>query len=441
MIIRNNRKEMCICQVAPYVIIFSFVTFYACQTAWAAGSSGVEVGLDSARALGKGGAVVADPKDAATLVYNPAGLTKLEGKQMAMNSTIIVPITEYINTRGASENGSVLPIYIPSYFMSFDTPIESLKIGTGINSPFGLASQWSSTGNFKYTGIANEVKSIYYTVDVAYQVKPRVSLAAGVSYIESSLRQIGKLNSTFLVGSGGDINTEIDTKGHGMGWNMGALFTPDDKWSLGAFYRSAVRTAMDGEYNADNIQAVAAQAVFGSVGNTSFRTSVNTDITFPDTLVLGANYKATEKLDIEADLGWTGWGKWDHFDFVYGTPNAFLNGGDPAEHKFQDTISINVGANYKLNPRWQVSGGYAFYQQAALENDYSNAFLDGDRHNFAVGLQYTVGSFSISTAYAAQFVRQVHIDNNVGAANNANMDGTYSALYHVFLTSITYKFG
>ena len=198
---------------------------------------------------------------------------------------------------------------------------------------------------------------------------------------------------------------------------------------------------MEGEYNADNIQFFVAQAIFGVLGNTSFRTSVNTDMTFPDSAVLGVNYKATDKLDVEVDFGWTGWGKWDHFDFVYGSPNAFLDGGDPSEHKFQDTISVNVGANYKLNSNWAVSAGYAFYEQAALENDYSNVFLDGDRHNVAVGLQYTTGPFSIATSYAAQFVSEVSIDNTVGNANNASMDGDYSGLYHVILTSTTYKFG
>ncbi len=52
------------------------VTLYASH-AFAAGFS---LGNQSARAMGRGNAVVADPRDASTLYYNPAGMTALDGK-------------------------------------------------------------------------------------------------------------------------------------------------------------------------------------------------------------------------------------------------------------------------------------------------------------------------------------------------------------------------
>lgn len=423
-------------------IVFGFIIMVISlgsgTDALAAGSSGIEVGLDSARALGKGNAVVADPQDASTLVYNPAGLARLDGTQIALNHTILVPQFEYTSTNGTSENLATMPAYIPAFFMSMETPIEQLTIGGGVNAPFGAVNQYDSTGNFKYTGITSEIKTIYYTLDGAYQLTPELAVGGGISYVESRLRQISKLNGTLIgLGSGGDFNTEIDANGHGMGWNMGVLVTPNEKWSLGFSYKSAVRTPMDGEYNADNIPAGGGQAVFGGP---SFRTSLSTDMTFPDSAVIGVNYKATDKLDLEVDLGWTGWGKWDQFDFLFGTTNAVLNGSDPSRHKFRDTLSVNVGAAYKLNPNWDIMTGYAYFQRAALEPDYSNVFPDGDRHNITVGLQYHVKQFTIAVAYDAQFVSEFDVDNTVGNTVGASVDGTYEGFYHVFLTSVTYKF-
>jgi long-chain fatty acid transport protein len=417
---------------------------FLATAAFAAGSAGIEVGIDSARALGKGSAVVADPQDASTLVYNPAGLTQLEGNQMAMGTTILLGLTSYTNTAGYEEDASAMPAYIPSFFVALDTPCEKLKIGGGVNAPFGLQTQYDSDGSFKYTGISSEIKAIYYTVGAAIEIAPWLSIGGGASYTDSDLRQISKLNSEFITISNGgaagtpDANTEIDGEGHGMGWSMGALVTPNEQMTLGFFYRSAVRTSIHGEYNADNLQGPIMTAVFGG---SSFRTSADTDITFPDSAVVGIMYKINEQLDIEVDFGWTGWGKFDHFDFAYGTTNSVLSAVDPSEHKFADSISINVGGSYKLNEHWRTLLGYAFYEQAALENDYHNVFPDGDRHNITFGIQYIADRFTIAVAYAAQFVSEVSIDNAVGAVSNDSIDGDYEGLYHVLSASFTYRFG
>lgn len=433
------KRDLC-CRISLLVALFAFLV--PSSQAFAEGSAGIEIGLDSARSLAKGNAVVADPKDASTLVYNPAGLTRLEGNQVAINNTLIVPLTDYTNTSGRTEDSATLPAEIPGFFMSLSTPVEPLKVGAGVNAPFGLVNQYSSTGSFRYTGFSNAIKTMYYTVDGAYEIAPWLSVGGGASYVEAHVKQNSKLNSNFItLANGGppgtpDANTEVDVKGHGTGWNLGVLVTPNDKLDVGFFYRSQVRAALDGEYNADNLSGPIMTAIFGG---SSFRTSADTDITLPGTAILGLNYKATDRLDLEVDFGWTGWGQFDHFDFTYGTTNAVLNAGDPSEHKFRNTFSLNTGLSYELNPNWDVMGGYAYYERAALEPDYSSVFQDGDRHSVAVGLQYHRDNFSIGLAYAAQFVADMHVDNSVGSINNVSVDGEYSSFYHVVVASITYK--
>lgn len=421
-----------------------FGLFLFAATGFTAGSSGIEVGLDSARALGKGNAVVADPQDASTLVYNPAGLAKLEGNQIAMGNTVLVPLIHYKSTNGSSEDEAINPADIPSFFASLNTPIDHLKVGGGLNAPFGLVTRYSSTENFKYTGFSNQIKGLYYTLGGAYEATPWLSIGGGGAFVDARVKQNSKLNATFinnangLPGSFGDTNTELDVDGSGYGWNLGVLLTPCDQYAVGFYYRSSVHVPLRGEYNADNIQGAVMQSIFGG---SSFKTSADTDITFPDSAVIGLMYKASDKLNLEVDLGWTGWGDFDHFDIAYGTSNAVLSGGNPSEHKFQDTFSVNVGADYKLTPNWDIMAGYAFYQQAALENDYSNVFPDGNRHNITVGFQYHIKQLSIAVAYAGQFVDGPSIHNNVGNINGVSINGDYSGFYHVVVTSLTYNFG
>ena len=433
---------------ARYFFLFSFALIVLLSQVidvHAAGSAGIEVGLDSARALGKGNAVVADPQDASTMAYNPAGLTQLEKPQIATNFTTIVGLPSYTNTRGASEDGATILAYIPAFFVSTPTPVDKLKVGFGVDSPFGLQDHYSSTGSFKYTGFYNQIRTIYYNGSAAYQLNDWLSLGGGVSYVQTKLRQNSKFNTSAISAANGDptgyadANSELDADGDGVGWNLGVLLKPDSKWSLGFLYRSAVRSTVDGSYDVDNIQgAFVMQPIFGG---SSFHTTVKTTMTLPDSAVIGAMYRFTDKLSVETDLGWTGWGKFDHFDFNYGTTNAVLSAGNPSQHKFQDTFSVNIGTQYALNPNWSLLGGYAYFHHATLEQDYSNVFPDGDRHNVTVGLQYNIKNVTISLAYAAQFVADSNIDNTVGNINSVSIDGKYQNFYHVAVASVVYRFG
>jgi len=411
---------------------------------FAAGSAGIEVGLDNAYILGKGNAGVADPQDASTLAYNPAGLTKVDNN-ILLGTTFLFPIGDFTPASGTSEDAATLPAYIPSFFTSLDVPyVDRLNVGIGVNSPFGLQNQYSSIGNFKYTGFANQIMTVNYMLAGAYQVNEWLSFGAGGSYMDVNLRQNSKLNSSAIsIANGGpggipDAESEFDTTGHGMGWNLGFLITPpEEPYSVGLYYRSAVRAHMKGEYSVNNIQGAIMQAIFG---NSFFNTSADTDLIFPDAVIAGLKYNINDKWDVELDLGWTGWAKYDRFDFTYGTTNAVLAAGDPSSHKFQDTISVNFGAHYEINSQWDVMAGYAFYQRAALESDYSNVVPDGDRHSLAAGLRYKINDFSIAAAYSGQFLSEFDVDNSVGAISGVSIDGEYSSFYHVVVLTASYDF-
>ncbi|MGH7198672.1 MAG: OmpP1/FadL family transporter [Candidatus Omnitrophota bacterium] len=418
--------------------------FCGIPKAWAAGSAGIEIGLDSARAVGKANAVVADPQDASTLATNPAGMAKLKGNEMAIGYTTIVPGTGYTSVTGESEDASSRPASIPSFFMSFKTPIEHLSVGGGVHAPFGLETQYSSEGHFKYTGIFNQVLDTSYLVSASYEIAPWLSVGGGASYIEADVKQISKLNSSFISSSAGlpavlpDANVEADMEGHGYGWNVGVLLTPDEKIQIGFFYRSSVRVPLRGQIDVDNIQGFIPQFIFGGE---SFNTSLDSDVEFPDSAVVGFLYHINDQWDVEADLGWTGWEKFDHFDLAFGTSNAVLDAADPSGHQFDDSISVNVGFDCKVSENWNLLFGYAFFEQAAQEEDYSNTFPDGDRHAFTVGVQYRTGPFSIAMAYAGQFVDEVSVDNTVGNISGVSVDGDYSGFYHIVVGSMTYRFG
>ena len=144
--------------VGAFLIAFSIVTS---ANVFAVGSSGFELASNSARSLAKANAVVADPEEPATIAFNPAGLTKLEGNQISTSATFIAFSTSYEGKNGGiSEDSATHVATLPSLFLSLSTPIKEFKVGLGVNAPFGLMTQYSSTGNFKYTANYNEIKTV-----------------------------------------------------------------------------------------------------------------------------------------------------------------------------------------------------------------------------------------------------------------------------------------
>ena len=419
-----------------------FALLVSASPVFAVGSSGFELATNSARSLGKANAVVADPEEPSTIVFNPAGLTKLEGNQVTVSSSVIVPIAEFEGKNGAlSEDASVPASIVPATFVSLSTPIKDLKVGFGVNAPFGLQTQYDSTGNFKYTGYFNEIKTIGYNASGAYQLAPWLSVGGGWTYLESDLKQVAKLNSTFIsmgfFGSLPDIPFELDADGHGMGWNAGLLLSPHEQHTLGLFYRSPIQVEYRGTLDIDDIPFPFTPFVFPG---TSFNTSVDTDITFPDSLTLGYRFSATKEWDIEVDVAWTNWSVFDRIDVAFGTSNLILDALEPMDEDFNDTISIYVGTSYDFNPTWSIMAGYFYFSMAADEDTYSNVIPDGDRHGATVGFQYNLKHFSIDVSYLAEFISSGEIDNSVGAANGAVVDGDYDSFVQVISIGVTYKF-
>ncbi len=423
------------------LLMLAGLFIFSPSSSYAVGSSGFELGTNTARSLGRGNAVSADPGEPAAVVFNPAGLTSLEGNQVSMSTSLLTFSTEYNGANGGiSEDSATLMSTVPSFFMSFSTPIKQLKVGAGVNAPFGLATHYSSTGNFRYTAHYNQIKTVAYNLSAAYEVQEWLSVGVGMTYLEASTKQVGKLNNTFFAGGFplNDTDFELDVKGHGMGMNVGVQIKPAEKHFLGVFYRTQVRTKQKGEVSMDNIPAALGGAY--NTGGPSYYTGANTNITFPGSLTLAYKYQINEKWDVETDFTWTRWSVFDRVDISFDNPSAILNAMTPVNEEFKNSFSFQLGSSYQIDDTWTASGGYFYYQRTANKATYSNAIPDSDRHGFCLGLQYNKPKYSVHLSYIGEFLPGINIDNNVGATNGAVVDGQYSSFANILSMDAVCKF-
>jgi len=142
-----------------------------------------------------GGAAIAE--DASTVWYNPAGLTRLKGNQLVAAGHLIFPSTEFDNesstitsllgilppanvlTGGdggdAGEDALVPNVY---YAQSID---DDLTVGIGLNTPFGLATDYDDGWVGRYHALFSEIKTINVNPGLGYKLSERVSIGGGIN--------------------------------------------------------------------------------------------------------------------------------------------------------------------------------------------------------------------------------------------------------------------
>ncbi|HYL18911.1 MAG TPA: outer membrane protein transport protein, partial [Burkholderiales bacterium] len=148
-----------------------------------------------------GGAASAE--DASTIYFNPAGMTQLSGKQIVVGVHGIKPSAEF-NNSGSHLNAplTAFPLTggtggdagswaaVPNVYASWQLSPQWF-IGLGINSPFGLSTDYDSNWVGRYQGITSDLMTVNINPSIAYKINDKISVGAGVSaqYIDVDLKK------------------------------------------------------------------------------------------------------------------------------------------------------------------------------------------------------------------------------------------------------------
>ena len=144
-------------------VVGGFVAGALLAMSGAATASGFALIEQSASGLGNayaGGAASAD--DASTVFYNPAGMTNIKGSQVVVALHAIQPSAKFSNngsTAGlGSDNGGDAGslALVPNFYYVADIN-EQWKYGIGVNSPFGLKTEYASTWIGRNLAIKSEI--------------------------------------------------------------------------------------------------------------------------------------------------------------------------------------------------------------------------------------------------------------------------------------------
>lgn len=370
-----------------------------------------------------GGAASAE--DASTIFYNPAGMSRLSGKQVTVAASMIGPSVQFSNTGSTAAAGRPLGVppgdagnwvYVPNGYFSMELNPD-LHVGLGVNSPFGLKTQYSDNWVGRFQAMNSKIKTINLNPSASYRLNDTVSLGAGLNYQHinaelSSIKNIGGLTEGLSNMTGSD---------SAWGYNLGALFDIGSGGRVGLSYRSAIRYRLTGNaYTASSVP----------VPGTNTFVPVTANIKTPDTLSLSYFRTLNDKWDLMTDLTRTGWSNFNELRILQASTGATLA---LTPENWKDTWRVSLGGNYHYSEAWMVRMGAA-YDQSPVADAYRTARIpDGDRTWLSLGGQYKPGKQdTVDFGYAHLFVSNVPINNSTGAAGTpsaatvGSLVGTYS---------------
>jgi long-chain fatty acid transport protein len=402
-------------------------------------------GIAENSALGIGNAFAggaASAEDASTIWFNPAGMTRIKGNQLVIGGHLIAPSFDFDNkgsstalgapivADGSNDGGrfAVVPNFYYVHSLSND-----LKVGVGINAPFGLATKYDSDWVGKYQAIESEIVTINVNPSIAMQVTPNLSVGFGVSiqYIDATLNnKIDFTSICFAVSAGATTcggvpgSTTNDGFAHleaddiSYGFNLGLLYNTSEKTRVGLSYRSEIKHDLEGD--ADFTIPTAVATGFGplSAGISATFSNTNIDVQpdLPASMSLSIHHQWSSHVAVMADATWVGWSSVPNLTIKFENP---LLADSVEELRLKDNIRLSVGATYTTDGPWTFRTGFA-YDEGAARNaaTRSSRFPDNDRYWLTFGASYQLNeSMSIDTGYAHIFVPDTKI-NRIGGSTS-----------------------
>jgi len=388
-------------------------------------ANGYQLPDQSVRAVGMADAFTAVADDASAVWYNPAGLAFQQTPQISLGGVdIYIPPVDFVSnasnpllppaTRARSKRQNAI---VPQLYVSYASPASDLAFGLGVNSPFGLETDWTATA-LANASTLSRILMVNVNPTLAYQITSHLAIGAGIDYAYVK---------------GVDLNNAILTQhGHGDGWggNIGLMYR-QDWFSLAATYRSQIAVAVNGT----------ASSQLGGA------TSATTSFKLPDMVNIGVAIHPTASLTISLDADWTNWGKYDQIALNYGSPITIPTGlplppvigvrSIVIQEQWHATIAPKIGLSWRMNDAITFRVGYSF-DPSPVNDTYASPDLPlNDQHNFAFGFSMQVSPhFSYDLAYMYTLQTTLHQTKPTGASALGN--GTYKGRAQLFGISGTY---
>jgi len=392
-------------------------SLFAVSGAHAAGFALIE---QSASGMGNafaGGAAAAE--DASTVYFNPAGMTYIQGTQIVGAIHLIKPSAEFTNNGstpvGGGNGGDAGDLnYVPNiYFVTDMSP--TVKFGIGLNSPFGLKTQYDATWVGRFQAIKSNLETFNINPSVAYKVNDQLSVGMGISamWIQAELSRAATSATDQVTIKGDDID---------LGYNFGAIYQATADTRFGIAYRSKMNERLEG-----TLARPVASLVL----------PVTAKVTLPDNFSASFFSKLNDQWDVMGDVTWTQWSRFKELR-VLSSAGTTLS---LTPENWHNTLRYSIGASYHYSDDLKLRAGLA-YDEEAIDDAFRTARIPGnDRTWISLGAGYQLTpAGKVDVGYSHLFISDASINHAESGPPATTLKGSVSGEVNILSVQYTHNF-
>lgn len=406
-------------------------------------ASGFSIFEQGAKASAMGGAFAARADDPTAMFYNVAGIAYQREPAVTAGATIITFNNEFRGAGYEFPGPNVSAFYENHTFVVPNAyavvPIgENLTAGIGAFTAFGLRTHWDDGTNFAGRFISQDadLKTSSIQPSLAWKTaNDRFAIGAGIEYriSELSLERNNAAINPFTQRIVDVAHVRLQSgRSSGVGYNVGLMFRPVDRWKFGFQYRSDMEIDYDGDATFQRISTGNAQLDAIIARQLPPDQKISTTLQFP-AFVTGAVATKVGAWDVEFDLVYATWSRFDRLEVEFEqTPAANLD----LPQNYDDSMSYRLGGSRKVTDRWDVRLG-ALYDETPQPVEVVGPLLpDSNRAGITFGIGYRSEKWRVDLSEMVLIFE----DRDTLGRSGDNFNGVYKTTANLFSLNVGYEF-
>jgi len=399
----------------------------AIDDAWAGAFLSLDQGQPSMGTAEAGQAALAS--DASTAYFNPAGMTRLEGKEVVFGGQLLYADLKFqhnTNNDFPGNDGGQAGGFFPGGGFYYVQKINSrLAVGLSINVPAGIGVDYDDKWKGRYLIQNNFLAIADINPAMAYKITNWLSIGAGFDVYYAFLNEeIALFN---LLRPDGKIEIKFDD--WALGGNIGLLFEPTKKTRIGLTYRSEADFELSGDIDFKNVGPIWHMAglrnAFGKA-----------NLALPMNATLSLYQDITNKLAVLFDAGWQDWSSMEKTAITTGNGITI-----PIYRYWKDTWRVGLGLHYRITQPLLLKAGVS-YDSNPVEEDHRLPDLPVDRQwKYALGFDYDLNK-DLTLSVNALFIDTGKAPINKHFIHNLlRLSGDYDQYITTVGFSVRWRFG
>lgn len=367
-------------------------------------------------ALGDSLVGVADDSDATAVYYNPAGIAFKKRAQFAVGTSFINPYCDVDVDHVAQRRMNSGWFAVPTAF--FTTPIGGgFSFGWGNYTEYGLGSHYEPGWDLAEDTQKTTMRQVTLNPNVAYSITDwwSVSLGPRISWIQ--FESFSQPNFSLV-----DPRSHLNGDDWDLGYSAATTVKVTEDLSLGLIYRSQIRHRIKGHFTLEGIHPLTGLPILVQHGTEGAL------LTLPRSVVLGVNWRATEKWRLGTALTWTEWSSIKNIHFRGAYNNTLpLN--------WENTVRVGLGTEYDLLDWLTVRGGYVYDMDPSSKGYGTTMIPAGDRHIISSGLGFRITQ-DLWLDFGYSFIRMTNDARFINGKRFSSHNGTS----HILSATLRYTF-